>query len=67
MDLPRGIGQLSVGSPPVFTDSKSLADYAAKIARQEGRALSQQKQLDGGWHLLISEAAALRRRRRRSK
>ena len=51
----------------IVTDSQSLADYAARIAREHGSALRQSKQYDGGWELSISEGAIKRRKRLRSK
>ena len=51
----------------IAVDAKSIADYAAKIAREHGSALRQSKLSDGGWELSVSEGAIKRRKRLRSK
>lgn len=51
----------------IAVDSQSIADYAARIAREHGSALRQSKQSDGGWELHVSEGAIRRRKRLRSK
>jgi hypothetical protein len=52
----------ALGKDEIVTDTKSMADYAAKIAREGGHALRQRKQETGGWEL-----RAARRRMRSSK
>jgi hypothetical protein len=41
----------ALGKEIVVVDSKSMADYAARIARGEGKNLRQRKLEMGGWVL----------------
>jgi hypothetical protein len=55
------------GSAPIACDKKSHADFAARLVRENGRALAQHKLADGGWELSLSEGALKRRKRSRRR
>jgi hypothetical protein len=40
-----------LGKDRLWVDSKSMADYASRIARTQGQALRQRKMEMGGWEL----------------
>ena len=63
----RDVFQRQHDGGKIVCDSKSVADYLARLAREQGQALSQRKQLDGSWELSISEGALRRRKRLRHK
>lgn len=66
MSLRKALHQQHDGGK-IVCDTKALADYAARIAREHGSALSQSKQRDGCWELSISEGALKRRQRLRQR
>jgi hypothetical protein len=67
MSLRRVLSRHEDAAGLIACNSKSIADYAARIARQNGCALAQCKLNDGGWELAISEEALKRRKRLRRR
>jgi len=53
MSMASSIRQVvrDLGRDRLVVDSKSMADYAARIARTQGQALRQRKMEFGGWEL----------------
>jgi hypothetical protein len=52
----------ALGKDVLVTDTKSMADYAARIARASGHELCQRKQETGGWELRAREVPRRRRK-----
>jgi hypothetical protein len=51
MNAAASIRVAITGREPLVTDTKSMADYAGRIARERGRAIRQRKTETGGWEL----------------
>jgi hypothetical protein len=50
----QGVNELRTSSAMLVVNAKTMADYAARIARQGGRSLSQRKVESGGWEIRVS-------------
>jgi hypothetical protein len=54
MNAAASIRAAIAGREPLVTDTKSMADYAGRIARERGRVIRQRKMETGGWELQVA-------------